>query len=237
MKFSSLCITIYCCAVAHLLAIEPPEILGQYLEPNKPTKGEVVQVSIPPEFLKFRELLNQAQKADPEWFKKLQENADKENPIPPYDAKLGMTKEEYDKYLEIWEQRTYKRVADGEISLMLTLEGKNDWVINVTGKGMPITLLTYITEKDQFKSSNGVLSRIADIKSPKESLYRDWSGQEWKYLNEGDLGKTKENLAIGRSGDGRYGMLIYSLQEVTRLGHANGDDLIMIRFIPKKLKE
>ena len=229
--------TLSAAAAAGLSAAEPPAVLGQYLEPDKVVKGEVVKLDIPVEFLKFRELLMQAQKADPEWFKKLQKKAGKDNPIPPYDAKLGMTKAEYDKYVGLWEQRSYKRIEGGEVNLTLIEDGDNDWVINVTGKGMSVSLLKYVTKKDQFESSNGTLLRIEDIKSPKESVYREWSGQEWRYFNDGDLVKTKENIAIGRTGDGKYGMLIYSLQEVSGEGKPLADDLLMIRFVPKKLKK
>jgi hypothetical protein len=237
MKLFIYLITALSLVVAGLVAAEPPAILGQYLEPNKVAKGEVVRLNIPVEFLKFRELLSQAQKADPEWFKKHQEKAGDENPIPPYDAKLGMTKVEYDKYVAFWEQRTYKRVENGEVNVILTEDGDNNWVISVSGKGMPVSLLRYITDKDQFESSNGTLVRIEDIKSPKESIYREWNGQEWRYFNDGDLVKTKENLAIGRTGDGRYGLLIYSLQELSGEGKPLADDLLMIRFVPKKLKK
>jgi len=237
MKFITYLITTLSMATAVLSAAEPPAILGQYLEPNKVSKGEVVRLDIPAEFLKFRELLKQAQKADPEWYKKSQEKAGEDNPIPPYNAKLGMTKAEYDKYVGLWEQRAYKRVADGKVQVILTEDGDNDWVINVSGKGMPVSLLKYVTKKDQFESSNGTLLRIEDIKSPKESVYREWSGQEWRYFNDGDLVKTKENVAIGRTGDGKFGLLIYSLQELSGQGKPLADDLLMIRFIPKKLKK
>jgi hypothetical protein len=237
LKFPTYLITILSLATSGLYAAEPPAILGQYLELGKVTKGEVVKLSIPVEFLKFRELLKQAQKGDPEWFKSHQEKAGKDNPIPPYDAKLGLTQTEYDKYVGLWEQRSYKRVEDGEVQVILTEDDDSDWVINVTGKGMPISTLKYVTEKDQFESSNGSLLRIEDIKSPKESIYREWSGQEWRYFNDGDLVKTKENIAIGRTGDGRFGLLIYSLQELSGQGKPLADDLLMIRFVPKKLKE
>ncbi len=236
MKFITHLITSFSLATACLTAGEPPTILGQYLEANKVAKGEVVQLDIPVEFLKFRELLKQAEKANPEWFKTFQEKAGKDNPIPPYDAKLGMTKTEYDKYVALWEKRSYKRVEKGEVQVMLTEDDEDEWVINVSGKGMPVSLLKYVAKKDQFKSSNGTLVRIEDIKSPKESIYREWSGQEWRYFNDGDLVKTKENLAIGRTGDGRYGILIYSLQELSGEGQPLADELLMIRFVPKKLE-
>ncbi|MGJ8657153.1 MAG: hypothetical protein ACSHX6_11940 [Akkermansiaceae bacterium] len=237
MKIFTPLITVLSLATASLSASEPPTVLGQYLEPDKVTKGEVVQLDIPSGFLKFRDFLKQAQEADPEWYKAHQEKAGKENPIPPFDTKLGMTKAEYDKYVALWEQRSYKRIEDGEVHLILKEDGENEWVINISGKGMPVSLLKYIAAQDQFKSSNGTLIRIEDIKSPKESIYREWSGQEWRYFNDGDLVKTKENIAIGRTGDGKYGLLIYSLQELSGNGSPLADDLLMIRFVPKKLQK
>lgn len=235
MKFFIYLMTSLSLAVNLLSAGEPPAILGQYLEANKMAKGEVVKLDIPVEFLKFRELLKQAEKADPEWYKTHQEKAGKDNPVPPYDPKLDMTKAEYDKYIALWEKRKYKRVEKGEVQLMLTEDEVGEWVINVSGKGMPVSLLKYIAEKDQFESSNGTLVRIEDIKSPKESIYREWNGHEWRYFNDGNLVKTKENIAIGRTGDGRYGILIYSLQELSGEGLPLADELLMIRFVPKKL--
>jgi len=220
-----------------LKAADAPAILGKYLEPNKVAKGEIVKLDIPIEFLKFRELLKKSQQSDPEWFKKLQEKSGKDNPIPPYDSKLGMTKAEYDKYVALWEKRSYKRIENGMVQVVLTEDIDGEWVVNVSGKGMPISLLKYSAKKDEFKSSNGTLARIADIKSPKESIYREWSGQEWRYFNDGDLVKTKENLAIGRTGDGKYGLLIYSLQELSGKGKPLADDLLMIRFVPKKISK
>jgi len=237
MKIITTLITTLSLATTGITAAKPPAVLSQYLEANKAAKGEVVQLDIPVEFLKFRALLKQAQKADPAWFKKLQKKAGKDNPIPPYDSKLGMTRAQYDKYKALWEQRSYKRVEGGKVQVVLTQDGKDEWVINISGKGMPVSLLKYVAKKDQFESSNGALVRIEDIKSPKESIYRDWSGQEWRYFNDGDLVKTKENIAIGRTGDGRYGMIIYSLQEISGQGKPLADDLLMIRFVPKKLKK
>lgn len=236
MKLLLPLLSVLTASVAILSAGDPPAVLAQYLDPGKPTKGEVVKLDIPTDFFEFRELLKKAQIADPEWFKAHQEKAGDQNPIPPFDPKLGMTKTEYDNYIALWEKRSYKRVEKGAVDVVLTEETENTWVINVSGKGMPLSLLRYVAGKDQFESSNGTLLRIQDIQSPKESIYRDWSGQEWRYFNDGDFIKTKENLAIGRTGDGRYGLLIYSLQELTGKGSPLADKLLMIRFVPKSLK-
>ncbi len=237
MKFIIYINSIFALTASSLIASKPPAILGQYLEADKAMRGEVVQVDIPSEFLKFRELVRRSQLANPEWFKKHIKKSSSDNPIPLYHKKLGMTKVEYDKYLALWDKRAYKRVDNGKVILRLMQDSDKSWIINISGRGMPVSLLKYVTEKDQFVSSNGVLDRIKDIKTPKESIYRDWSGHEWRYFNDGDLVKTKENIAIGRTGDGRYGLIVYSLQELSSKGSPLADDLLMIRFVPKKLNQ
>jgi len=63
------------------------------------------------------------------------------------------------------------------------------------------------------------------------------SGYEWRFFKDGNLTKAKENLAIGRTGDGRYGLLFHSLQEITGRGQLLADNLLIIRFVPTKLKK
>lgn len=222
-----------------VLADSAPKILSEFLEPEKITKGEVVKMEIDSEFNKFTALLAQAKQKDPAWYKEHLAKSDPKNPIPLYDAKLGMTKAEYDKYVKLWEKRKYKRVNQGRVELMLTAldKEKGEWAIQTTGKGLPISLLKFRETTGDIVSTNGVMKRIADIHSPATGLYREWNGYEWRYYNEGSLVKIKENFAIGRTGDKRYGILIYSLQEVSGAGTPLADDLIIIRFVPKKVKK
>ena len=219
---------------------KPPAMLAKFFEANKEVRGEIVKIDVPGEFMKYREILAKAQAEDQEWYKKLQEKAGDQSLLLPYDAKLGISKTEYAKYKALYEKRKYKRVNGGEVSLMLTENGDESWTINVfaqKGVTTPLSALSYMEKDDTFKSINGSLVRIDDIDSSKASVYRDWKGYEWRYFADGDLVKTKENLAIGRTGDGRYGLLFHSLQELSGRGQLLADNLIIIRFVPTKLKK
>lgn len=219
-------------------AATPPKQLGAYLEKDKIVKGEIVQLDVPKEFYQFELALKKAKNKDPKWFEGHIKKSGKNSTIPEYHEKLGITKKEYDKYVEIWNQRGYKKIKNGDVQLMLTEVAEGNWVINVSGKlGSSVSLMNYSAKEDTFTSGNGVLKRIADINSPADSIYGAWKGHEWRYFNDTPLIKTKENLAIGRTADTRYGILIYSLQEVSGEGTPLADRLMIIRFIPKKLKK
>lgn len=223
-----------------LTAAAPPAKLANFFDLNKEVRGEIVKVDIPGEFMKYRSLLAKAQAKDPEWFKKHQEKAGSETLLLPYDAKLGISKADHDKYSKLYDQRKFKRVEGGEVSLMLTDNGDGEWTINVFSKQKgvttPFSALSYIAKDDSFKSMSGTLVKIDDIKSPKNSVYGEWNGHEWRYFKEGSLCKTKENVALGRTGDKRYGILVHSLQEVSTRGTLLEDALTIIRFVPKKVK-
>ncbi len=221
-------------------AAKPPAILAKFFEANKEVRGEIVKVDMPGEFLKYRKLLSQAQAKDPEWFKKHQEKAGEESLILPYDPKLGISKADHEKYKAIYNKRKFKRVEGGEVNLVLTEEDEGVWGINVftkNGAPTPFSALSFIAKDDVFKSMNGSLVRIEDIKSPKESVYGAWNGYEYRFFDDGNLVKTKENIAIGRTGDGKYGLLFHSLQELTGRGQLLADNLLIIRFVPTKLKK
>ncbi len=224
-----------------LAAAEPPAKLTNFFDANKEVRGEIVKVDMPGEFMEYRALLAKAEAKDPEWFKKHQEKAGAETLLLPYDAKLGFSKEDHEKYSKLYDQRKFKRVEGGEVSLMLTENSDGEWTINVFAKRKgvttPFSALSYIAKDDSFKSMNGTLVKIDDIKSPKNSVYGEWNGHEWRYFKDGSMVKTKENLALGRTGDKRYGILVHSLQEVSSRGSLLADNLIIIRFVPNKVKK
>ncbi|NJR43710.1 MAG: hypothetical protein HC767_14720 [Akkermansiaceae bacterium] len=117
----------------------------------------------------------------------------------PYDERLGLTKEEYDNYLLFWEKRQFKPME--EVILMLRQSSSDAWVITSTGKASTLSTLRYTEKTDSFRSPNGEMKRIEDIKADSNNILGEWSGKEWKFEEETGLGKMKENFAIGRLGD------------------------------------
>ncbi|SHJ76175.1 hypothetical protein SAMN02745181_2541 [Rubritalea squalenifaciens DSM 18772] len=226
------CMALVAGLTSGLTAGEIPEVFKPYFEEGKPVRAEIVTVAPPKEFEGFIQKLGEAAQKDPEWFKEHSKKTPAGSPIPVYDTQLGMTEDEYNNYVKLWDQR--KVVKQADVALMLTKESDNVWKINGSGPASNLTLLRYQVDKDAFTSTNGELKRIADIAAPAHSMFGAWNGKEWRYLSENSLGKIKENIALGMTGDKKYGMLVYRLQEVTAAGRPLLDRSMVIRFLPVK---
>ena len=210
-------------------AQEVPAVLGNYLKPDVNARGQVVIVEPPKEIAAYVKKVEIAAKADSKWFTEYSKSAKPGVPLP-YHERLGLTQEEYDTYNKLWDERKMKPVKDGNVIVRLEHTKKGDWMIRVSGKGSPISLLHYHPEADSMKSPNGMLTRLKDIDADPRSTLGKWTGHEWKFEQEDGLGKTKENFAIGKLVGTKYGLLVYHLQSISQAGRRLFDKSLVIRF-------
>lgn len=211
-----------------------PKVLEAYLLPNVMTKGEVIVVLPPSEIQKYIAKVEAAAEKNEEWFREFSKNAKPGVPLP-FHENLGLSKEEYDTYIGLWKQRKHKAIPNGKVAIRLEQPKPGQWMVRVTGEGSPISLLRYLEAKDQMTSPNGELERIADIKADPMSILGEWGGPEWKFQEETSLGKTKENFSIGKMADGKTGLLVYRMQEVSSTGRLLYDKSLVVRFgLPAK---
>lgn len=210
-------------------AQKSPAIFSNYLKLNEMVKGEVCVVVPPTDINKFVARVEAAAKADPAWFKEFSKNSKPGVPLP-YHEKLGISKEEYDEYIKLWDQREMTPVPDGNVVIRLEQPAEGQWMIRVTGKGSPISLLRYHEKGDSLKSPNGLMTRLPDINADARSILGKWTGQEWKFEEQDGLGTTKENFAIGKLVDTKYGLLVYRLQSLSPGGRLLYDKSLVIRF-------
>ena len=63
-----------------------------------------------------------------------------------------------------------------------------------------------------------------------DSILGAWKGKEWRFQEETGLGTIKENLALGQTADGKFGMVVYRAQELTSSGTRLLDKSLVIRF-------
>ncbi len=214
-------------------AAEVPEALAACFDKDTPVKAQIIAIVPPKEFEGFVQKLSEAAQKDPEWFAAHSKKSPG-SPLPLFDEKLGMSQQEYDKYVKLWESRSAKKLAD--TSLMLTEVGDGKWKINASGPASMLTLLRYDPKKNSFASPNGELEAIANIAAPERSLLGAWTGKEWRFEADNSLTKSKENVALGTTNDGKYSILVYRLQEVTSRGKPLFDKSLVIRFAAKKTK-
>lgn len=226
MKLHSLLAVVTLTGLAHAADTVPPVFKG-LLNVEQPVKGEIGVVSPPVEIDKYIAKVEASARENREWFVEFSANAKPGQPLP-YHENLGLTKEEYATYLELWNQREFKPLA--EVMLLLRKSTGNDWTIIATGKASTVSTLRYDPEKDSFRSPNGELKRIDDIKADPSSILGEWVGREWRFEEETSLGKTKENIAIGHYVDNSHGLLVYRAQELTAAGTRLLDKSLVIRF-------
>lgn len=209
-----------------------PAVFSPYLKLDALLKGEVIVVVPPSEISKFVAKVKDAADADPAWFKEYSKNSKPGVPLP-FHEKLGLSQDDYAKYIKLWEERKMQPVPEGNVVVRLERAGEM-WKIRVTGKGDTISNLKYDPATDVVKSPNGTLTRIPDIDADEKSILGKWTGHEWRFSEEDGLGKTKENFAIGKTGDNKYGLLVYRLQSSSATGRLLYDKSIVIRFpLPK----
>ncbi len=210
-----------------LHAAEIPKVFEGLMEQNSPVRGQIGVVLPPPEIDKYVAKVETAARKDPKWFREFSGQAKPGAPLP-YDERLGLTKEEYDEYLKLWSQRAFKGIED--VTLLLRTSAENTWTLSATGAGSTLTTLRYLAKEDIFRSPNGELKRIKDIEAEPSSILGQWSGFEWKFEEETGLGKVKENFALGRFADKKYGLIVYRAQELSSEGTRLLDKSLVIRF-------
>lgn len=215
------------CLVTSLTAAEAPKVFSGLFEQDIPVKGQIGVVLPPPEIDKYIAKVQDAAKKDPKWFREFSGSAKQGAPLP-YDERLGLTKTEYDEYLVLWGKREFKPVE--EVMLLLRQSAGDTWSITATGNASAIATLRYVAKDDHFRSPNGELKRIEDIKADNTSILGEWTGQEWKFEEETGLGKIKENFALGRFTGNKFGLIVYRAQELSSEGTKLLDKSLVVRF-------
>lgn len=214
-------------SLAASLSAQVPKVFAGLFEQDIPVRGNIGVVMPPPEIEKYINKVEAAARKDPKWFREFS-GASKPGAPLPYDERLGLTKAEYDEYLALWNKREFKAME--EVMLLLRKSAGGTWSIISTGNASTLSTFRYHEKEDSFRSPNGELERIEDIDADSASILGAWIGQEWKFEEETGLGKTKENFAIGRFADKKYGLLVYRAQELSSEGTKLLDKSLVVRF-------
>lgn len=212
---------------ANLHAVEVPKIFAGLLEKDIPVKGQIGMVMPPPEIDKYVAKVEVAARKDPKWFRETSSKAKPGAPLA-FDERLGLTKVEYEEYLALWNKREFKPMD--EVMLLLRQTAGDTWSITSTGNASTLSTLRYVAKSDTFRSPNGELTRIENIKAEASSILGEWTGFEWKFEEETGLGKIKENFALGQFSDKKFGLIVYRAQELSTEGTRLLDKSLVVRF-------
>jgi hypothetical protein len=210
-----------------LQAAEVPKVFAGLFEKDIPVRGQIGVVMPPPEIDKYVAKVESAARKNTAWFREYSAQAKPGAPLP-FHENLGLTREEYDEYLKLWNKREFKPME--EVMLLLRQRGEKSWTLTATGGASSLSTLRYDAASDTFSSPNGELKRIEDIKADAASILGEWTGFEWKFEEENSLGKTKENVALGRFAGDKFGLVVYRAQELSSEGTRLLDKSLVVRF-------
>ncbi len=210
-----------------ILSADVPEVFKGLFEEEVPVRGSIGVVMPPPEIEKYLAKVETAARKNPDWFKEYS-SASKPGVPLPYHENLGLTKEEYDEYLALWEKREFKGREDVMLVLRKTLG--DTWSITASGEAGIVSTLRYDPETDTFRSPNGIMKRLEDIDASADTILGAWTGKEWRFEETTGLGQTKENFAIGKFKDSGFGLVVYRAQEISTEGSRLLDKSLVIRF-------
>lgn len=205
-----------------------PEIFKGLFENDVPVKAEVGIVVPPPELDSYIAKVEAAARENSEWFQNYSSASEPGTPLP-YHENLGLSRAEYDEYLALWRKREFRPIE--EVILLLRKNASGAWSVVATGEAGVISTLRFDPETKNFRSPNGELKRLDDVKTHPDSILGEWSGAEWRLEKESLFGETKENIAIGKFADGKYGIMIYRAQEISSEGTRLMDRSMVVRFV------
>jgi len=210
-----------------ILTAQVPKVFEGLFEKEVPVRASIGVVVPPPEIEKFLSKVEAAARKNPKWFKEFTGAAKPGTPLP-YHENLGLTKVEYDEYLALWAKREFKPTT--EVMLVLRETFGNTWSLTASGEAGAISTLRYDPKTDTFRSPNGELKRLEDIKADKESILGAWSGKEWRFEEKSELGQIKENIAVGKFDKTGFGLVVYRVQEISTEGSRLLDKSLVIRY-------
>lgn len=215
------------CLVSPAICAELPEVFKGLFEKDVPVRATIGMVVPPSDLDKYVAKVEAASRLDPEWFAEYSTASPPGSPLP-FHEKLGLTQAEYDEYIALWRKREFRTIE--EVLLLLRESAGGTWTLTATGNASQLSTLRYQPKNDTFRSPNGEMVRIEDIAAVADSILGEWSGPEWRFEEETSLGKTKENIALGRFADGKHGLVVYRLQDVSSVGTLLMDKNLVIRF-------
>lgn len=174
---------------------------------------DVMQVQAPPRLAEFARKLQQAAAKNPDWWRAHVQKAKPGEPLP-YDARLGLTKKEYEEFLSLSSKMTLMKVKVAKVGVKrdgprITLNFGDD----LPGMKEVVLDLKAGTVTTPF----GVAAdRSRILASERQKATGPWDGIQWKLekVDKEPAGGVVVNFALGKLKESGRGILYYDVRQV-----------------------
>jgi len=165
---------------------------------------DVMELVVPPRYTVLGLRLQQAARANPEWFQEQFRNAKPGEPLP-YDRRMGMSEDEYREFRALRNKMTMRK--EREAALVVATNENGAFVFD-GGQALPdFTGIEIDLEQDVVRTPFGDLTERTAIDTSENTPLGAWSGTQWKLveIDQNGVTGTMATLAVGRvKQSGRY---------------------------------
>lgn len=241
MKFFQKLLLCACASVmiSSAFAAGRPDPVSNYLPGDKMVEGSVVVVVFQDELKPFMDKMMKKISSYPiEKQKEFSKTIEKKPGQPvPYSESIGLTKEEYQKYLECWKKTEIRDFAPVMIGVFNSGE-RDVWnLVTLAQNGpLPLSTLKFNEKKNAWVSLNGELKFVEDIKHDDTNLYGAWEGKEWKLEKKDIFSVIAETITMAKTLDSKYAYIMYNIVETTIEGKMIDNRSICLRVPLSSLK-
>jgi hypothetical protein len=192
------------------IAAEPPPVDVSRLLPGDGVTVDVMQPTFPKRLQELAVKLQAALAKDPAWTKSHVSQAKPGEPLP-YDEKLGLTKAEYEEFLELTKKGGMAKVADAKVRV----QRDGDRVVLHFGKRFQgMEKIEVDLKNDSASTPAGMVATRQAIKaSSEQAATGPWDGVQWKSKGfEEDISRPSVSLAVGKLEATGRGILYYRVR-------------------------
>lgn len=155
-----------------------------------------------------------------EWFAEHVKKTEPGKPLP-YDSRLGLSKEEYDEYLQLARQYSTRKKSQFKLKISM----KDSCFELDGGRDMPdLAGIEIDLKNDEVRTPFCVLRQRAEINASKDSALGAWKGIEWRHEESSSNGNKIVKLAVGRLTESGRAVITYDVKstdtrKTTRISH------------------
>jgi len=223
-------LTLLALLVRPLAAQSAGALLTPLLPPTR-VEAELLREWAPPRLQELATRIQQAARADPEWFRQHAAAATPGEPLP-YDARLGVTEEEYREFQALSKSLEFRPALTLPLALASTPAG---WRIPDDFGQPQLRGLEIDTVADVVRTPYGVLATRTWIEaSEHQRATGRWSGPQWalETLDPATLTGVVARFAVGKLEASGLTLVYFNAKEA-RDGKVLRQAMVILRLPPR----
>ncbi len=199
---------------------QPTSPSVEALLPSDATTVDVMQITYPPGMEELTKKLAQAIAKNPDWWAEHVKKAKPGEPVA-YDARLGLSQDEFTEYLALSKKAAYKKANTAKLNVKRTGER----VVLTFDEQLPnLKPIELNLKADVVVTTYGTAASRSQITASEgQTATGPWDGVQWKLVNveEKPARRTSIQFALGKLKESGRGIIVYNVSQVGEQARLN----------------